>query len=184
MLRLRPLEAYRRASRSAPLATAFATCFLKGSASDGVSQKVVERRGELDWSRNLAFALFSGGYLGIGQHFVYNVAFARVFGASTNLATAAKKTVADSLVHVPLVYLPLYYPFETVALGRGTALDGLRRYKADCYDVLTTYWTMWPAVHLANFSVVPRELRISVVAGVSFAWLVFLSHRSHLDGDD
>ena len=35
------------------------------------------------------------------------------------------KVVADSLIHVPLIYLPLYYPFETVALGKGTVMDGV-----------------------------------------------------------
>ena len=135
---LRPLLAYRTISRSAPLGTAFVTCFLKGSASDAVSQKVVEQREQMNWRRNVAFATFSGWYLGIGQHYVYNVLFTRVFGAGTDLATAMKKVVADSLVHVPCLYLPLYYPFEFVALGKGTAMDGLRRYRADSYDVLTT----------------------------------------------
>jgi hypothetical protein len=155
----RPLHAYRALSRSAPLGTAFSTCFLKGSASDGVSQKVVERRECMDWRRNLVFACFSGLYLGIGQHYVYNVAFTRVFGAGTDVATAVKKVLADSFVHVPLLYLPLYYPFECVALGQGTPIDGLRRYRADSYDVLTTYWTAWPAVHFINFTIMPKVRR-------------------------
>ena len=49
-----PLRGYRRASRRAPLAVAFGTCFLKGSASDAVAQKVVEERETLDVRRNLA----------------------------------------------------------------------------------------------------------------------------------
>ena len=32
------LQAYRRASRGAPLATAFATCVAKGSASDAIAR--------------------------------------------------------------------------------------------------------------------------------------------------
>ena len=180
---LRPLTAYRAASVSAPLTTAFATCFVKGSASDAIAQTQVERHERIDWRRNAAFALFSGGYLGVGQHYVYNVAFTRLFGRGTDLVTGLKKVVADSAVHVPMCYLPLYYPYKAMVLGEGTALDGLRRYRHDAYDVLTTYWSAWPLVHLTSFTVMPQELRISFVAGVSFVWLVYLSYASHREKD-
>ena len=125
--------------------------------------------------------MFAGAYLGIGQHFIYNVAFTRIFGAGHDLRTALMKVVADATVHVPCINLPLYYPFKTVVLGEGSALDGLSRYRADAYDVLTTYWSMWPAVHLFNFTVMPTELRIHLIACVSFVWLVYLSYRSHAE---
>ena len=105
-----PLQWYRHTSVAAPLTTAFATCLLKGSASDLVAQVQVEKCERVDWRRNAAFALFSGAYLGIGQHAIYNVAFTRIFGTGTDLLTGLKKVIADSLVHVPLIYLPLYYP--------------------------------------------------------------------------
>ena len=78
-------------------------------ASDAIAQLQVERADRIDWARNAAFAFFSGAYLGVGQHFVYNVAFTRLFGSQTNVATALRKVAADSFGHVPLLYLPLYY---------------------------------------------------------------------------
>ena len=36
-------------------------------------------------------ATFSGAYLGIGQHLVYNVAFTRILGSGTDLLTGLKK---------------------------------------------------------------------------------------------
>lgn len=174
-----PLQAYRNASRAAPMTTAFLTCLIKGSASDGVAQLQVERKESMDWKRNCAFALFSAAHLGIGQHIIYNVWFTRWFGKGTDFLTGMKKVVADSTWHVPLVYLPLYYPFKTVALGEGTASDGLRQYSRDALEVLTTYWSMWPAVHLISFTVMPQELRIAFVASASFVWLVYLSNASH-----
>ena len=173
------LRAYSRASTAAPLATAFATCLLKGSASDTVAQLQIEGRDRLDLKRNFSFAFFSGAYLGIGQHLIYNVAFTRIFGSGTDILTGVKKVVADSTVHVPMIYLPLYYPFKMVVLGEGTARDGLTRYRADVYDVMTTYWSMWPMVHFISFTYMPQELRIGFVASVSFVWLVYLSYASH-----
>ena len=68
---------------------------------------------------------------------------------------------------------------KAVALGEGTAYEGLQRYAHDAKDVLTTYWSAWPAVHFVSFTVCPTELRIVFVASVSFVWLVYLSYASH-----
>ena len=54
-------------------------------------------------ARTLSFGFFSGAYLGCGQHFVYNVAFTRLFGSSQSLGTGAKKVAADAIVHVPFI---------------------------------------------------------------------------------
>lgn len=174
---------YRRLSRRAPLATAFGVTFCKGSASDAVAQTALNDE-SFDWRRNVSFALFSGAYLGVGQHYVYNVAFPFFLGAGRDMLTASRKVLADALVHVPLVYLPLYYPFETVATGQGTLEDGLRRYRDDAPRVLSTYWMTWPPVHFFSFTVLPSELRITFVAGISFLWLIFLSYASHNQVDN
>lgn len=101
MALLRWLERYRGASRRRPLAVAFATCCLKGSASDLVAQLAVERKAQPTWQRTAAFAAFSGLYLGVGQHFVYNVAFTRLFGAGMELRVGVRKVLADLLGHAP-----------------------------------------------------------------------------------
>ena len=129
------IQYYRAASAAAPLSVAFATCFLKGSGSDLTAQTMVEKRSlsEVNWRRNVAFAAFSGAYLGIGQHYIYNILFTRWFSARTDLLTTTKKVrgppgvvapccvasqyvvvigtvlqvLADSLWHVPMVYLPM-----------------------------------------------------------------------------
>lgn len=176
-----PLAVYRHMSRTVPLATAFATCWLKGSASDVIAQTQLEGSERVDLRRNMAFGFFSAAWLGVGQHLVYNVAFTRIFGTSTHLFTALKKVAADSAVHVPMMYLPLYYSFKAVVLGEGdgTALGGLAQYSHDFWPVMTTYWSAWPLVHLTSFTVVPVELRIGFVACVSFCWLIYLSYASH-----
>ena len=56
---------------------------------------------------------------------------------------------------------------QTPALGKGSVLDGLERYKHDAYDVLTTYWSTWPAVHFVSFTLLPPEVRSLVTARTS-----------------
>ena len=57
-------------------------------------------------------------------------------------------------------------------------VDGLEAYKKDSGEILPTYWTSWPLIHTLQFTVVPKELRISFVATMSFVWLVYLSYAS------
>jgi len=174
----RPISLYASASQRWPLPVAFVTCLLKGSASDVVTQKVVEGKDEVDAKRNFAFAAFSGSYLGCGQHYVYNVLFTRLFGVGQNFATAFKKVAADGLVHVPLVCHPLLFMMEDTVL-RGGPIEGLARYSNEWLDIMKPYWSIWTFLHLFNFMVTPPELRIGLIACMSFLWLIILSLLSH-----
>ncbi|CAK9024303.1 unnamed protein product, partial [Durusdinium trenchii] len=158
---------YREASKARPLAVAFVTCYGKGSASDLVAQMVVERKARPSLQRNMAFALFSGAYLGIGQHFVYNIAFTRLFGAGMDLRVGMQKVTADLVFHVPFMYLPLYYMFEDTALGVGNPFSGLQRWWNELPGTMAAYAKIFPMFHLFNFTVTPPELRISLIACVS-----------------
>lgn len=173
-----PLSAYSAASKAWPLPVAFATCWVKGCASDLVTQKAVEQKPSVDWRRNLAFATFSGAYLGFGQHYIYNVLFTRWFGSALDMRTAVKKIVCDALWHVPMVYLPLYYVFEYTLLRDGP-INGLRCYSEEWLDCMKPYWSMFTPFHLVNFRFTPPELRIGMIACMSFCWLVVLSYTSH-----
>mmetsp|Transcript_59900 Transcript_59900/g.128525 ORF Transcript_59900/g.128525 Transcript_59900/m.128525 type:complete len:190 (+) Transcript_59900:159-728(+) len=174
----RPISIYAAWSRAWPMPVAFTTCWVKGSASDVVSQKLVERKSTVDWQRTLSFATFSGAYGGCAQHYVYNVIFSRLFGSAMDLSTALKKVVADGLVHAPCVCMPCYFAFEDTMLGYGP-LSGLRRYSVECIDCLKPYWCVWTIFHLFNFLFTPPELRIGLVACMSLIWLTIFSYITH-----
>ena len=107
----------------------------------------------------------------------YNVVFLRLFGEGTTRAVVSK-VVADSVVHAPMISIPLYYMFENVALGH-SAFDGLRQYSEEWWDACSSYWCMWPFFHCVNFRYTSPELRIAAVAGFSYLWLIVLSFLSH-----
>eukprot|EP00928_Gymnodinium_smaydae_P006583 TRINITY_DN12335_c0_g1_i1.p1 TRINITY_DN12335_c0_g1~~TRINITY_DN12335_c0_g1_i1.p1 ORF type:complete len:253 (+),score=35.73 TRINITY_DN12335_c0_g1_i1:54-812(+) len=213
---------YSKFCASFPLASAFTTCWIKGAASDVTAQTVVEQRSfprEVNFSRTVVFATFSGAYLGWGQHVVYNVWFARMFGEFKDMSTRAariavvKKVCTDSIVHVPLMYLPLYFTFESWALAGvsrpqgaddegsqsslvesfaswlgnfrwADAQAGFSRYVgSEGWDAVTAYWKMWPLFHWCNFTFTPPHLRIGVIAGFSYLWLIVLSFLSHREID-
>lgn len=177
----RLLERYTAYSRAFPFSVAFLTCWIKGTAADVTSQRLVEDRkwSEMNWYRSAAFGFFSGAYLGCGQHWVYNVWFARLFGEGHSLKQVAQRVAMDSAVHTPLMYLPLYFMFEESAFG-GSPVQGMQRYLGpEGWESLTTYWKMWPLYHAMNFRFTPPPLRIASIAGFSYLWLVVLSFLSH-----
>jgi len=174
----RRILSYASASRSCPLTVAFVTCWLKGTVSDLVTQTLVEGKDRVDLKRNFAFAAFSGAYLGCGQHYVFNVVMTHLFGEGCDWKTALKKTAAEVFCHEPLVVLPLYYVFEDTVLGGGV-IHGLKRYSTEWLDCMKPYVSIWTFFHLFNFSITPPELRIGLVACVSFVWLIILSYVSH-----
>jgi hypothetical protein len=96
----------------------------KTSLSDLLVQKVVERREQIDWKRNAAFASFGFVYLGGVQYMIYVPLFGRLFPRTAAfvakpfrekvkdtkgiLGTLAQ-VFLDQAVHHPFMYFPAFY---------------------------------------------------------------------------
>jgi len=97
---------------------------VKTSFADQLVQRVVERKAEIDWKRNAAFALFGGVYLGGVQYAIYVPFFTRIFPKaesfaakpfkrklkdSAGLLQLAAQVVLGQFVFDPLLYFPCFY---------------------------------------------------------------------------
>lgn len=169
---------YRFLNQTRPFAMAFGLCFTKGVIADLVAQKCVERCEKVDGRRLLAVALFSGCFTGCAYHFIFNVTFPRIFGLSKSLATVSMKALADASLIFPFLYMPIFYSFDEF-FRHGTISSVPSRWFNDVSSCLQEYAKIWPATMLCVFSVVPPDLRVSFIAGVSFMWLILLSVLSH-----
>ena len=69
-----------------PFAFGVGLSCIKTSFSDLLVQKVVERREEIDWKRNAAFAAFGFFYLGGIQYTLYVPVFTRLFPHAAKFA--------------------------------------------------------------------------------------------------
>lgn len=174
----RVVDRYTSLCKAFPFAMSFTICGVKGCLADLFCQTIVERRERVDTKRTLGMTLFSGSYCGMAQHFVFNVAFTKIFGVCTKLPTAISKTVTDAFVHAPLFYLPTYLAYDE--LMRFGSLSGMPdRIAKDLYGTWSAYMKVWPAVCMGLFTIVPVELRITCLATVSLVWLVVLSAVAH-----
>lgn len=173
--RFSPLgERYRSLLRRWPFCGSFTVCFTKGVCADLVAQFAIEDCEHWDGRRTLAVAFFSGSFTGCGYHLLFNVIFARVFGAAASCAVVLKKTAMDAFVTFPFMYMPWFFVCdEFIRYGNYEGIYD--RWRSEIRSCMTSYVQIWPWALLCLFTVVPVELRTTFTAAVSFAWLVLLS---------
>eukprot|EP00404_Azadinium_spinosum_P002476 CAMPEP_0180421162 /NCGR_PEP_ID=MMETSP1036_2-20121128/3007_1 /TAXON_ID=632150 /ORGANISM="Azadinium spinosum, Strain 3D9" /LENGTH=213 /DNA_ID=CAMNT_0022426415 /DNA_START=198 /DNA_END=836 /DNA_ORIENTATION=+ len=103
---------YRALHKAYPYALGFAVCFTKGIIADTLAQKAIARREKVDGRQVLAMGLFSGCFTGCAYHFIFNVAFSRLWGASKSLSTVISKAATDGILVFPFLYMPTFYYFD------------------------------------------------------------------------
>jgi len=171
---------YETMSLRRPWSTAFVTCAIKGMAADLLIQIAVEGKewkGN-DWKRTLVFSSYGAFYCGWWQHFLYNIAYRRLFGPSTALFNAARTVLFDSVLHVPFVIFPVYYVYKALLLGGShgeTAVEGLRLYAEEAITINMRYYSVWVPANMLVFTIVPVPFRIGFIATTSFVWLSLVS---------
>lgn len=174
-----------------PFAFGIVISTVKTSVSDLLVQKVVQKREEIDWKRNLAFATFGCFYLGGVQYALYVPLFGRLFPNAASFTAKSlreklrdKKGIfdvsaqvfLDQFVHHPLLYFPVFYATkEYVMSEKPTLSNALSHYRENMMEDLKALWKIWVPSTFINFAFMPMWGRIPWVAGTSFLWSMILS---------
>merc|ERR1711907_901746 len=98
--------------------------------------------------------LFSGCFTGCAYHFIFNVAFPRLFGTSRSFALAARQTAADMSVVFPFLYMPTFFFFDELC-KHGTVRGIPARWQNEIGTSMKNYVSIWPATVFMVFTVVP-----------------------------
>lgn len=172
-----------------------------GLAADLFCQLACERTslGAIDWRRSIALSLFSGLYVGGFCNFVFALyeplaaflVLKRAPWANKNMRPGrgvnnvvkpwqegSISSLAENLLHMPLVYLPTFFILvEGPLKGRelAYAVGELRR---NWWPTLKSSWCFWGPFMSLNFAVVPAALRVRAVTSANFIWTVLLSSIS------
>ena len=179
----------------------------KTSFSDYLVQKVVERREQIDWRRNAAFACFGFFYLGGVQYTLYVPIFGRLFPRAAAFATqplaqklrdtsgmlaVLAQTLIDQAIHHPFLYFPVFYCTKELVMARGDNKPDFRRcleeYRRNMKEDLQALWKIWVPATIINFSF--STLGSNSVCGVFLAFLfailsshtqtlVYITHHTH-----
>mmetsp|Transcript_20464 Transcript_20464/g.68711 ORF Transcript_20464/g.68711 Transcript_20464/m.68711 type:complete len:418 (-) Transcript_20464:351-1604(-) len=180
-----------RFAKSSPLLFGIGYSGAKTSFCDLMVQKVVEKREEIDWKRNAAFATFGFFYLGGVQYALYVPIFGRLF---PNAANFAAKPVAEKLrdlpgirnlfaqvfldqcVHHPLMYFPVFYMIkDAVTSPQPDPKKAIEKYVGNMQEDMIALWKVWVPSTFLNFAFMPMWLRIPWVASTSLVWTCILS---------
>lgn len=162
-----------------PLALACASTTAKTTAADVIVQKFLECRAELDARRTAVFAVFGFAWMGAGQYFVYCRLLERLLPRPT-AAHALGKVCLDQFVHVPFVFMPLFYLTDACVMGHVPPLSAgvahaARKFEAEIVETMTANWQLWLPAQFVGFRFVHPSVRVPYVACVSFAWTMVLS---------
>jgi len=165
---------YRVVARAYPLRTSFTLCFATGCLANLFVQSAVEHCQKLDWRRVFAVALFSGAFTGCAYHGIFNIAFPFIFGSSKALPTVFSQVVVDAAIVFPFAYMPSF-ELSNALIRTGSISGVFSRWLDNVGSAVNEYMKIWPVATICIFTVVPVELRVLFLAGVSFVWLVILS---------
>jgi Mpv17 / PMP22 family len=181
--------------RAHPLAAAAVVCAIKAGSADLVAQarehhKKKSANGgsisstatsdhgrKFDRRRSLSFILYGAIYQGAIQELIYNNLYNAMFGTATTVRVAVQKVLFDAIFHNALVCIPMAYVVKALVRDKVSVLTGIRNYIQDVryHGLLLKYYTLWMPVNAMLFTIVPPHWRISVMALVSFFWMILLS---------
>ena len=170
--------------RDVPLAAAIGACAdiacqnFEGTLS-------CKNQSSFDWRRCMAFASFSGIYLG-GVCSALYVQYPRIArwllrGRHTQTREACVISAIDNVGHVPLLYLPSFFIFPALLRGEDSA-NAIAALKQEWLASTVSCWALWVPAQFIIFSRVPSMYRVRCVASVNFFWSVtlsFLTNRHH-----
>lgn len=161
--------------KSHPLAAAAVVCAVKASLADVVAQ-ARDQESSYVQRRTVSFAVYGSLYQGCVQELIYNNFYTWLFGSSTALSVAIKKVLFDAVFHNALVCIPMSYVVKSLIFRYSVRL-ALKQYVNDVlhHGLLLKYYVLWMPVNAMIFTIVPTHWRITVMACVSFFWMIILS---------
>ena len=169
-----------------PISAAAIAAGLKGVSADQCVQRFVEKRAgpSIDWRRTFFFANFGWLYVGVGQYAIFNGAFPlalrSVDFATGRLRRAAAMTFLDSCVHLPFVYLPLFYCAREAFTNEASAWKesikkGVNTWRTNLLHDCTLQAAIFVPIQGFNFYFNPAHLRVPFIVAAGYIWMIVLS---------
>lgn len=165
-----------------PLLAGGLVCAVKAALADVVAQKLQvasSSAAKLDFRRTFAFMTYGGLYQGVIQGLVFNNFYTYLFGNATTPIVVTKKVLFNAFVHDSLVCIPMAYIVKAIVFHYSVQ-TALQEYWKDVryQGLLLKNHAIWIPVSVGLFTVVQPHYRTTVLAMVSFFWMILLSSIS------
>ncbi|KAL1984287.1 hypothetical protein VTN96DRAFT_9245 [Rasamsonia emersonii] len=165
------LRWYQTKLAARPLLTPSITTAALFGAGDVLAQQLVDRKGfdKHDYARTGRMVMYGGAIFGPAATTWYGILQRNIVLKST-AATIVARVAADQALFTPT---HLFCFLSSMSILEGN--DPIEKLQKSFWPTYRANLTLWPAVQLANFSIVPLEHRVLVVNLVSLGWNCFLS---------
>ncbi|TGZ78682.1 hypothetical protein EX30DRAFT_133922 [Ascodesmis nigricans] len=164
------LAAYQSQLAKRPLAVPIATTAFLFGTGDVISQQAIEKKGSAhEFARTGRMALYGGAFFAPLVTQWYKL-LQRIQFPGSPMKENIARVAADQLIFAPFG-TGLFF----TVLGLLEGNDPRKKLEDGYKTALLTNWKIWPAVQLANFSLVPLQHRLLVVNVVSLGWNSYLS---------
>lgn len=165
-----------------PWSSACVVAAAKNSACDAVVQ--LSTTGKVDVRRNATFVFFGLSWVGAGQYYLFNRLYPQLFptlNSNASFVTVASVTIFDNFVHIPCLYLPIFYATREIAFshdipGPRTVEGALTAYRSNFFDDVFMQAGIFVPAQAFNFAVNPPHLRVPFLVGVGVLWVSLLSY--------
>mmetsp|Transcript_18554 Transcript_18554/g.50713 ORF Transcript_18554/g.50713 Transcript_18554/m.50713 type:complete len:174 (-) Transcript_18554:133-654(-) len=133
----------------------------------------------VDWRRTVAFMTYGGLYQGVAQTLLFNNLYSHWFGDATHWQVVAQKVLFNAIFNDALLCIPMAYAIKAFVF-RFSLQTALQQYWSDVWQqhLLLKNYALFIPVNIALFTVVPPHFRTTVLAMVSFFWMIILSSVS------
>lgn len=172
-------------ARAHPMVAACGIAGLKNLGCDLFVQLSVGD-GKVDWRRSLTFVTFGIGWVGGGQYTLFNRVYPRLLPGlqERRFRSVAGATFLDNFVHIPFLYLPLFYMTREVAFGGfhpTFATAAIQKWRKNLPEDVVLQAGIFVPAQAFSFAVNPPHLRVPFIVTVGIVWIALLSY---LRGDD
>mmetsp|Transcript_22618 Transcript_22618/g.72791 ORF Transcript_22618/g.72791 Transcript_22618/m.72791 type:complete len:185 (-) Transcript_22618:148-702(-) len=171
--------------RASPVLLACGSAGVKNGVCDVVVQVGVEGKAELDWRRTLTFLMFGVSWVGGGQYVLFTKVYPRLFPGLPGAWSVVGVTFVDNFLHIPLLYLPLFYATREFATTSKLDLStAARKWRRNLTEDVTLQAGIFVPAQAFNFFVNPPHLRVPFIVGVGVLWIGVLSYVRGDNNDD
>jgi hypothetical protein len=133
-----------------------------------------------DWWRSLAFTSMSTFWTGPVNHWWYELLERRLPQVGGGWRVVLSKVAASQLLANPFLYLPTFYLWTGLVLGRSLP-ETVSKARREYWEVLRACWLVLGTANVFMFAVVPMRWQASFMAVATFCYNNVLSIIANRD---